>query len=276
MKNSTKDKKILTIITNETRDTITQMDVVTPSIYASLFSKIAHEHNQNLDNELEISHDIVQEECSSLRELQTKASENANKLSSNTDKAIHAIKEKDESLLQDILKETEALRKEIEKLKASVYRDELTHAYNRKWFHDTYIDEASRSFKKAGILAMLDLNYFKQINDTHGHIIGDKVLIFFANELRKTRHHVIRYGGDEFIIIFSDDYSLADAKKSLHHIREDVIDKKLKAHNATFKVSFSFGLTHFKAHDELTNVIEDADKIMYKDKIEIKKRVTGI
>ena len=271
-----KNKKILTIITNETRDTITQMDVVTPTIYASLFSKIAHEHNQDLDDELEISHDIVQEECSSLRELQTRAGENANKLSSSTDKAIHAIKEKDESMLQEILKETEALRLEIEKLKASVYKDELTHAYNRKWFHDTYIDEETRTFKKAGILAMIDLNYFKEVNDTHGHIIGDKVLIFFANELRKTRHHVVRYGGDEFVIIFSDSYSLNEAQKSLHQIREDVIEKKLKAHNATFRVSFSFGLTHFNSNDELTKVIEDADKIMYEDKIQIKKRVTGI
>ena len=271
-----KDKKILTIITNETRDTITQMDVVTPTIYASLFSKIAHEHNQDLDDELEISHDIVQEECSSLRELQTRAGENANKLSSSTDKAIHAIKEKDASMLQEILKETESLRLEIEKLKASVYKDELTHAYNRKWFHDTYIDEETRTFKKGGILAMIDLNYFKEVNDTHGHIIGDKVLIFFANELRKTRHHVIRYGGDEFVIIFSGSYSFNEAQKSLHQIREDVIEKKLKAHDATFRVSFSFGLTHFNSNDELTKVIEDADKIMYEDKIQIKKRVTGI
>jgi len=271
-----KKKKELTIITNETRDTIAQMDVVTPSIYASLFSKIAQEHNQNLDNELEISHDIVQEECSSLRELQASAGENANKLSSSTDKAIHAIKEKDESMLQEILKETEALRLEIEKLKASVYKDELTHAYNRKWFHDTYIDEDTRAFKKAGILAMIDLNYFKEVNDTHGHIIGDKVLIFFANELRKTRHNVVRYGGDEFVIIFPESCSLTEAQKSLHQIREDIIEKKLKAHNSTFRVSFSFGLTHFNSNDELTKVIEDADKIMYEDKIQIKKRVTGI
>lgn len=205
-----------------------------------------------------------------------KTSKNAQNLSNNTHKAISAIKNKNEAELDEVLKETIELRKEIEKLKESVYKDELTHSYNRKWLHDQYLTEDSDKFKDAGTMAMIDLNYFKLVNDTHGHIIGDKVLIFIANQLKKTKYKVVRYGGDEFIILFQKNITTKKAKSILNELREDVISKKLKAHNTTFRTSFSIGVTQYVADETLLIVIERADKNMYEDKLEIKKRVTGI
>jgi len=267
---------ILKIISNDTKDSVLQMPVVTPSIYASIFSEYATKHHAEIDDEVELSKDLLKMECSSLTQLQETASKNASKLSDSATKAITAIKDKDENLLEEVLKETESLRAEVEKLKESVYKDELTHAYNRKWLHDHYLDEVSTNFKKSGTLVIVDLNYFKQVNDTHGHIIGDKVLIYIANQLKKSKQNVIRYGGDEFIIIFSNNTSLKDAIKHLEEIREDVISKKLKAHDTMFRVSFSLGGVEFNKDDKLETVIEKADKNMYEDKIEIKKRVTGL
>jgi diguanylate cyclase (GGDEF)-like protein len=215
-------------------------------------------------------------ECVELTNLQSQASKNALQLSLTTSKAINAIKDKNESLLQEVLRETEKLRKEVEKLKKSVYKDELTHVYNRKWLHDYYLSNESDIFNQDGILAIIDLNYFKQINDTYGHIIGDKVLIFIANQLKKSKQRVIRYGGDEFIMIFSKELSMQNAFNSLKNIRENVISKKLKSNDSSFKVSFSFGLAKFNVNDDLASIIELADKNMYNDKIEIKKRVTEI
>ena len=252
------------------------MSVVTPSIYASIFTKYATEHGETLEDEHELSHDLMKIECSNLTTLQTQASKNAVQLSNSTAKAINAIQSKDEALLSEVLKETQNLRAEIEKLKEAVYKDELTHAYNRKWMHDTYLNDDSESFKDEGILVIIDLNYFKQVNDTHGHIIGDKVLIFIANELKKSQQKVIRYGGDEFILIFENSSSLENALKILHNLRENVISKKLKAHGTTFRASFSYGGTSFKKGQRLAETIEIADKNMYEDKIKIKKRVTGI
>ena len=208
--------------------------------------------------------------------LQDETSKNVIELSANTSKAISAIKAKDENMLNEVLKETQNLRKEIEKLKESVYKDELTHAFNRKWLNDTFLADEDDKFSVAGTLAIIDLNYFKLVNDTHGHIVGDKVLIYIANQLKKTRESVIRYGGDEFIIIFSKNTDSATALKRLDKIREDIIKVKLKAAKGAFKVSFSFGAYEFKENDILADVIELADKNMYNDKIEIKKRVTGI
>jgi len=270
------NKEVLHIVSNETKNSINQIPVVTPSMYASIFSKFASNHDAKLDDEKELAQDLMLMECSNLTDLQTQASKSAMQLSNSATKAIDAIKAKDESLLNDVLKETENLRREVEKLKEAVYKDELTHVYNRKWLHDNLLEDGSEKFKEDGTLAIIDLNYFKLVNDTFGHIIGDKVLIFIANQLRKTKYSVIRYGGDEFIVMFSKRVSSNQALSSLKTLREDIITKKLKAQDSSFRVSFSYGTCEFKVGDELASTIELADKNMYEDKIQIKKRVTGI
>lgn len=270
------ENKILEIVSNEAKNSIEGVPVVTPSIYASIFAEFAQKHNLEIQNEEDISNEIIKSQCTKFTQLQEETSKSVQSLSENTDKAINAIQNKDDTLLNQVLQETKSLRHEIEKLKESVYKDELTHAYNRKWLHDNYINETGDSFNKEGTLAIIDLNYFKQINDTHGHIIGDKVLIYVTNALKKLKVPVIRYGGDEFIVIFKKNIPKEKALSLLNKIREDIIAKKLKAHNDTFHVSFSFGLNEFHKDDALTKIIEEADKDMYHDKIEIKKRVTGI
>ncbi len=267
---------MLRIISNEVKDSIDQFDVVTPSMYASIFSKLAIEHEIDIEDEKTLSKDILLQECNNLTYLQNQATKNALSLSQNATKAINAIKEKDEKILNDVLRETEALRREIGKLKESVYKDELTNVHNRKWLHDQYLHSATGSFKEAGTLVIIDLNYFKIVNDTFGHIVGDKVLIFLANYLRKTKHSVIRYGGDEFILIIKEDISTEEIDNQLNSLREDILNKKLKAQQTSFKISYSFGMHQFKENEILSDVIEIADKDMYKDKIQIKKRVTGI
>lgn len=270
------DKRILNLISNETKKSIDQIQVVTPSVYASIFAKFASTHNAPLENEVQISADILTEQCSALTTLQTQTSKNALHLSNSTEKAISAIKNKDESKLNEVLRETQALRTEINKLKHSMYRDELTNVFNRKWLHDNCLDPESENLNNNGILSIIDLNYFKIVNDTHGHVIGDKVLVFISNELKKSGYKVIRYGGDEFIILFPQNITLGQAKSTLSKIRENVIVKKLKAHDSIFRTSFSIGLCSYTKGSSLASTIAIADKDMYEDKIEIKKRITGI
>ena len=268
--------EVLQIISNETKNSIGDMSIVTPTIYSSIFSKYAISHNTNLNDEDKVTNNFLDKKISQFRDMQIKTSDNAIKLSEHTTKAITAIKDKDESVLMEVLKETQELRREIEKLKESVYKDELTHIYNRKWFHDNFIQDNTEDFKIDGTLAIIDLNYFKLVNDTYGHIIGDKVLIFIANQLKKTKESVVRYGGDEFLVMFPSKVSKRNALMKLNHIREDVITKKLKAQESSFKVSFSFGVHEFKKGEKFESVIEIADKNMYNDKVQIKNKITGI
>ena len=270
------NEEILQIISNETVDAINEIDIVTPTIYKSIFTQHASSHNTDIKQEDKLTDTILNNKILKYQDIQEQTVRNAVKLSDNTTRAISAIQDNDESKLNEVLEETQELRKEIEKLKEAVYKDELTHSYNRKWLHDTYLQDNSSKFKEDGTLAIIDLNYFKIVNDTYGHIVGDKVLIFIANQLRKSKQNVIRYGGDEFIIMFSKNTNEKSALKTLNIIREDIIHKKLKANDSAFRVSFSIGVSKFKKDEELESVIECADKNMYNDKIQIKKRVTGI
>jgi diguanylate cyclase len=270
------DKETLQIISNETKGSINHISVVTPSMYASIFKNFALSHKTQIENEKDLANDLIMGECSRLTDLQIQTSKNVQQLSKNTDMAIGAIKDKNESLLNDILHETENLRKELEKLKKSVYRDELTNTFNRKWLHDNVLNEDLQSFNTSGTLAMIDLNYFKIINDTYGHIIGDKVLVFIANQLKKTKESVIRYGGDEFIVIFSNSSIHKNAFSELDRLREEILHKQVKVKDDLFRMSFSIGIQEFKRDDILAEIIEQADKDMYDDKMKIKKRITGI
>jgi diguanylate cyclase (GGDEF)-like protein len=270
------NKNMLEVISHETKETINEMDVVTPTIYASVFSKFAALHNTDLSEEEKITDDLLNDKIAFLTDIQNQTSQNAQRLSDNTDKAISAIKNKNEKILTEVLKETQGLRAEIDSLREIMYKDELTHVYNRKWLHDHTLDESAEGLKSAGTLAIIYLNYFKMINDTYGHTVGDKVLVFIANELKKTREKIVRYGGDEFIVMFSDGTTQETALSKLNIIRENLLKKHLKVKDASFKVSFSFGTQEFKKGEDLNEIIEQADMKMYDDKIEIKKRVHGI
>ena len=110
----------LQIISNEAKSSIDQIKIVTPSIYASIFSKFAQDHNEVIEDEHDLSQELLQLECSNLTTLQTEASQSAKKLTENTNKAITAIKTNDEAGLAEVLQETKNLRAEIEKLKELV------------------------------------------------------------------------------------------------------------------------------------------------------------
>ena len=266
---------ILKIVTNDTKNLIDSMDIVTPSMYASFFEKFSSSHNLSMDDECKLAKDLLDRECENIKDLQARATKNVNQLNSSTNKAINAIKEQDTDLLNEALHETEELKKEVELLRKTVYKDGLTNVNNRKWLQDNVLEE-ERKFKISGTLAIIDLNYFKDINDTHGHIVGDKVLIYIAAQLQKAKGIVVRYGGDEFIIIFKKDTPKEIAEKRLEAIRNSIINKNLKIKDAAFKVSFSYGVQEFKKDDYLNNIIDYADKNMYRDKTQIKKIVTGI
>jgi diguanylate cyclase (GGDEF)-like protein len=252
------------------------MDIVTPSIYASIFSKFATTYKTDLSDENKLTDKLLDKKISLMSNIQHENLQNATKLSQHTSNAISAIKEKDDTLLQQVLQETEALRLEIEKLKENMYKDELTSVYNRKWLNDIYLKDNSNELNTSGVLGIIDLNYFKIINDTFGHVVGDKVLIFIANQLKSTKEAIVRYGGDEFMILFSNSVSPAGATDQLNEIRESILHKHLKLKESSFRTSFSFGVCKFSAGDSLVHVTEIADKNMYQDKLQIKQRITGI
>jgi diguanylate cyclase (GGDEF)-like protein len=114
----------------------------------------------------------------------------------------------------------------------------------------------------------LDVDDFKVINDTFGHIAGDKILIFIANILKKTLRDgdkVFRYGGEEFVIVLNritDEHCKNITLRILELIRKN----KLIYKGQSINVTMSIGATKYKESDNEDTLMSRADKALYRAK----------
>ena len=193
-------------------------------------------------------------------------------------------KDQDRRQVQLLASQVDSLRQELEKTKAKSMTDGLTGAYNRQAFDDVLKDliVRSRVMNMDMSLLMLDLDDFKKINDTHGHLIGDRVLVAFCQKCRKSIRGddvLARYGGEEFAIILPG----ANLKNALKKGRQ-ICDAIASAHYATddgdgenyLSVTVSIGVTAFKRDDSAETIISRADKALYKAKRSGKNCAVGI
>jgi diguanylate cyclase (GGDEF)-like protein len=128
------------------------------------------------------------------------------------------------------------------------------------------LDEETLNVRGNGTIIMVDLNKFKDINDQYGHVIGDKVLIHLVIKLKESGGRVVRYGGDEFIVIFDAKFSMQQIETKMEKILEYFQKINFKTEMHSFKISFSYGMAPFVNGSNLDNVIELADKAMYQNK----------
>ena len=267
------DKNVVKAASRECKAAIDALEIVTPAIYTSIFTEIAKKYGIETEVLASASEDFLDSKISQLLILNEKSGEQIETLDKTSKKALNAMRTHDESGLQKSIEETEALRREIERLKESVYTDSLTRTWNRKWLDANLLDSKER-FKDPCTLAIVDLNYFKQINDTLGHIAGDKVLKLISAHLKKIGVPVVRYGGDEFLLIFDKLQDTEKAEKVMHSCREALLKRPLMFNGHTFKASFSYGIYDCAKGENFSDALEGADQKMYEDKKEIKKRVS--
>lgn len=161
------------------------------------------------------------------------------------------------------------LTQQVKKLETTSNLDPLTKVLNRRAL-TTYLNSVCSNKEKTYDmhLLMLDIDDFKMINDKHGHVAGDKVLIFIANILRKTLNagdKIFRYGGEEFIIILNrkdNDYCKQISVKLLELVRNNNLIYK----GSSLKVTLSMGISKLKTNDTPDSFIARADKALYKAK----------
>lgn len=243
-------------VTHDVRQKIKNLDILLPSHYAKLYSQEAALHNITLKPEELLDFDLLSE----------KVVHHVVSLSACTQRAIEAIECEDKIQLKAILIETKALHSEIEELRQIVYEDALTKSHNRKCFEDNYLCAEMHCMKKDGILAIVDLNKFKDINDNYGHIIGDKVLIHVAKTLKETGADIVRYGGDEFLLMFSASESSLDIRYRIEDMIERFNKISFKFEKKSFKVNFAYGISPFEKKSSANNIIDLVDKEMYAHK----------
>lgn len=164
---------------------------------------------------------------------------------------------------QDLL----LMKTELEKLS---FVDSLTGALNRRGLFnalESLIADADRKFT----ICYLDLNKFKQVNDTFGHAGGDKILRYFSHvflQYSDERHIFSRIGGDEFIIVFKDTVDPAEIS-AFFALVDETMKKPVPVNQAqTFVITFSQGWA-FYPNDaaNIDDLISRADDAMYKNKI---------
>lgn len=150
----------------------------------------------------------------------------------------------------------------IEHFNRKLYRDTLTGAYNRQYYNDQM-----KGFTNINGFAVLDVDDFKNINDTFGHHAGDQALrAIVSTTLRQMRKsdRMIRYGGDEFLLLFQD-IEKDTFESTLHKIQDAICQIKIQDY-PDLHISVSIGGIFGKG--SLDKMLLEADKVLYEAKKE--------
>jgi diguanylate cyclase (GGDEF)-like protein len=162
------------------------------------------------------------------------------------------------------------------KLKSQIIHDHLTGLYTRAFLDEFYqmvFERAIRNSTKVGVL-LLDINDFKEINDTYGHKVGDEILKLISDKLLKVcrkSEAAFRIGGDEFLIIVSDIRDISEIELIKKRILKAVNTEYLNDNNK-INISTSVGSASYPLDgSDFDNIAHAADEDMYRQKILFKK-----
>lgn len=199
-------------------------------------------------------------------------------------RAMDSFKKKEEEREQrlqgryeDLIDKVELMEQETRKVKAHMEEerlrartDPLTGLPNRAAY-DEHIDqeyERWSRYRTPFSVVVGDLDFFKKINDTYGHLAGDKVLRLVAKVITKNirvTDFVGRYGGEEFIIILPST-GAEEASQAMEKLRESLASSPFNFHGKPVGITMSFGVTEIKEGDSLDDVFTRADEALYQAK----------
>ncbi|CAM2008870.1 GGDEF domain-containing protein [Acanthopleuribacter pedis] len=163
-----------------------------------------------------------------------------------------------------------ALEREVAERTEEAMTDTLTGAYNRRAFDNRVpgmVVQARRERKPLS-LCYMDLDHFKEINDTYGHQAGDDVLVNFSqlvNHKVGSRQVLYRLGGDEFCLVFFG-FEPAKARATAHSLCKAVAEKPYVFKELKFNISLSGGFAELKQGETLEQLLKRADGALYRAK----------
>lgn len=150
------------------------------------------------------------------------------------------------------------------------YVDALTGIYNRHWMGNAFPRALHRCAldKQPFAVMVVDIDHFKPVNDTYGHLVGDLALKVVARCIAENlRPHdlLARYGGEEFAVLLPD-ASLEEARTIAERLRAMIADTEICCEGISFKVTISIGIAPTQHEGELENLIREADHALYRAK----------
>lgn len=161
----------------------------------------------------------------------------------------------------------QTLEKELEEVSQLLQVDPLTGALNRRGMEEAFTKEFSRSerLQSPFSIGLIDVDHFKQINDTHGHDLGDEVLKYlvriFMASLRPT-DTLARLGGEEFVVLLPDT-DIDKAEMAIARLLKSLAHTPFSSERTQLKITFSAGVTAWDTHESMDDIIDRADKAMY-------------
>lgn len=183
--------------------------------------------------------------------------------------------------LEQSRREAEELREEVSRARQDALTDALTGLTNRKGF-DQIITQALAQHDPASkglSLLICDVDHFKKINDTYGHVFGDKVLQsvgFILRQNVKGKDVAARFGGEEFTILLPDTH-LDGARAVAEALRATLEAARIKRSNSNetvARVTMSFGVATHRPSESVSDLIARADAALYQSKERGRNRVT--
>jgi len=170
-------------------------------------------------------------------------------------------------------------RRQVDELRQSVFTDPLTGVGNRRQLEERLYAtkiEVERGVGIAGLI-FIDIDKFKNINDTYGHEVGDKILLMVVRTLKhnlRATDLLGRWGGDEFMAIIQDVQDLSTLQDVAKKLRVMVESSRLDLETVRLSVTISIGATLIQAGETSENFFQRADQLMYKSKQAGRNQIT--
>ncbi|AQS36296.1 diguanylate cyclase (GGDEF) domain-containing protein [Shewanella psychrophila] len=186
-----------------------------------------------------------------------------------------------EGSLNTMRDEVSSLKIEMESLNLVAMTDQLTSLNNRRSFEDEVMKHMQEFIQtqSPSCLLLIDIDHFKQFNDTHGHLVGDKVLAYVALALKqavKGTDFVARYGGEEFVILLPNT-ELTNALVVAEQLRKVIAERKLTIGKdkklSLGSITVSLGVSALTLSDDRESYFVRADEALYRAKSTGRNRV---
>ena len=230
----------------------------------------------------ELKNKDVKEKLERIRELHYKLHKSAEKLINlkKEDKLFQLVYEYNNFIKISLVFLSSVIAYTTSQEIKNLQRDPLTRLLSRRLLKEIFTNVMDLSIlsDEPFAVAFIDIDNFKKINDTYGHLVGDEILKALAKALKeelRSSDYIFRYGGEEFVLILTSVKSLNDLFSTLEKVRKKVEQVKVKIDNIEIKFTVSIGavLIKEKRRVPLEKVIEEADNLMYKAKKSGKNKV---
>ena len=170
---------------------------------------------------------------------------------------------------QNLIEANKCLKEDNRVLYKKSVTDSLTQFFNHNYIRELLKDELTHSLTHniPLTLALIDIDHFKRVNDTYGHLTGDEVLVMLSDLIRKQVRkydHVGRYGGEEFLLVLPGT-NIEEATTIIDRIRSAIANYRFTIRQHDISVTVSCGLSSYKGQS-MHQLIEEADKHLYEAK----------